>query len=178
MKYLVLSLILVFSVFSSLGQGVLEFGDEPETAADTNLLIEAQVLETGKPKSNVNIRILHNGVIINSAKTKSDGFFKLQIGFDTLVTLQFSESGYVTKLIEVDTRNMPQEDRVRGYDAGLFKLSMIRPDSDLPLGLYKNPIAKIVYDPISMNFVMDRAYKKKVKKSFKEADSKPDVIQF
>ena len=100
------------------------------------------------------------------------------MGFDTLVTLKFYKEGYVAKLIEVDTRNMLQEDRARGYDAGLFKLSMIELNNEIPIGLYKKPIAKFVYDPIAVNFVMDRKYKKEVKSTFKKADVQPDIIKF
>lgn len=178
---LVHSLIVIISILaadSAHGQGVMKFGEEPEGEVDTNLLIDAQVLLDGKPKKDVIIDVVYKGETIKSTKTKSDGFFELVIGFDTLVSLKFQEEGYVTKIIEVDTRNMPEEDRVRGYDAGLFKLSMIKQDETTPIGLYKKPIARFVYDPVSFNFVLDRQYKKEVKKSFKEINAQPDVIKF
>lgn len=176
--FLVVSIIALCSSFAALGQGVLKLGDDTEFAADTNLLIDAQVLLGGKPVKNVTVFVVHKGSVIKEAKTQNDGFFQLKVGFDTLVTLKFYKEGYVAKLIEVDTRNMPQEDRARGYDAGLFKLSMIELNNEIPIGLYKKPIAKFVYDPIAVNFVMDRKYKKEVKSTFKKADVQPDIIKF
>ncbi len=175
---LIVLILTVFSVFSSYGQGVLKIGDNLEVAGDTNLLIDAQVLENGKPMANIIVLVIHKGVVIREAETEKNGFFQLKIGFDTLVTLKFSKVGYLNKLIEIDTRNMPEEDRFRGYDAGLFKLSMIKLNDEIPMGLYKKPIAKFVYDPVAVNFVMDRKYKKEVKSKFKKVDAQPDVIKF
>lgn len=171
-------IITVCCAFSAHGQGVLKIGNDAEVAADTNLLIDAQVLGSGKPMANITVLVVHKGDVIREAKTRKDGFFQLKVGFDTLVTLKFSQDGYLTKLIEIDTRNMPDEDRTRGYDAGLFKLSMIKLSSEIPIGLYKKPIAKFVYDPVAVNFVMDRKYKKEVKNNFKKADVQPDIIKF
>ena len=168
----------VCSVFSSYGQGVLKIGVESEVAVDTNLLIDAQVLENGKPIANVFVHVIHKGVVIREAETEKNGFFQLKIGFDTLVTLEFSKVDYLTKLIEIDTRNMPEEDRFRGYDAGLFKLNMIKFNYEIPIALYKNPVARFVFDPASVNFAMDRKYKKEVKNNCKKADVQLDIIKF
>jgi len=175
---LIVLIFAVCSVFSSYGQGVLEIGDDSEVAGDTNLLIDAQVLENGKPMANIIVLVIHKGVVIREAETEKNGFFQLKIGFDTLVTLKFSKDDYLTKLIEIDTRNMPKEDRFRGYDAGLFKLNMIKFNDEIPIALYKKPIAKFVYDPAAVNFVMDRKYKKEVKNNFKKADVQSDIIKF
>lgn len=168
----------IFSLCTAVGQGVMKIGNSDEVATDTNLLIDAQVLENGKPMFNTIIKVKHNGLVIREAQTKKDGFFQLKIGFDSIVILDFSQEGYLTKLIEIDTRNMPEEDRIRGYDAGLFKLNMIKLTPEIPIGLYKDPIARFVYDPVAVNFVMDRKYKKEVKENFKKADIKPDIIKF
>jgi hypothetical protein len=175
---LIVLILAVCSVFSSYGQGVLKIGDDLEVAGDTNLLIDAQVLEDGKPMANINVLVIYKGLVIREAETEKNGFFQFKIGFDTLVTLNFSQDGYLTKLIEIDTRNMPEEDRFRGYDAGLFKLSMIKSNDEIPIALYKKPIAKFIYDPAAVNFIMDRKYKKEVKNNFKKADVKPDIIKF
>lgn len=168
--------VIIFNIGFS--QGVMKIGDGADVSADTNLLINAQVLENAKPKSGIKVIVEHNSVPIKESITGKDGFFELVIGFDTLVQLKFADDEYITKIIEIDTRNMPDEDRGRGYDAGLFKLSMVKKTPETPLDLYKKPIARFVYDPIALNFVIDRQYKRKVKESFKKADEKPDVIKF
>ena len=93
--FLVVLIIALCSSFAALGQGVLKLGDDTEFAADTNLLIDAQVLLGGKPVKNVTVFVVHKGSVIKEAKTQNDGFFQLKVGFDTLVTLKFYKEGYL-----------------------------------------------------------------------------------
>ena len=73
--FLVVLIIALCSSFAALGQGVLKLGDDTEFAADTNLLIDAQVLLGGKPVKNVTVFVVHKGSVIKEAKTQNDGFF-------------------------------------------------------------------------------------------------------
>ncbi|MGB0391895.1 MAG: hypothetical protein ACPGD5_10005 [Salibacteraceae bacterium] len=168
------------SLFSSqigLGQGVFSFGDTDSIETANNLLIEAQVLDGGKPFEGVNVGVKANDEVLLLSATNEKGFFKIELNFDTLFVLEFRKPGYITKKIEIDTRNLPEEDKKYGYDLGLFKLSMLKRDEGDP-SLYLDAIARFHYSDVAQIFVVDKVFKKEIKKRFEEKDVKPDVIKF
>ncbi|UTW62529.1 carboxypeptidase regulatory-like domain-containing protein [bacterium SCSIO 12741] len=171
---------LIFLVSSSAyGQEVAVFGDEDDsTALENNVLVNAQVTLKNRPFSQVEVKLYHGKTLLRETTTGEDGFFTLILEFDSLYHIKFRKEGYVTKLVEVDTREVPGEDQNIGYDLGMFKLDMIPRESGTNYDLYREPLARFMYDDISMNFVVDRKHKKSVKKRFEQENQKPDVIHF
>lgn len=174
----ILILILILSAVSLLSQDVRLIGEVTDSLPESNLLLEAQVLLDEKPASGIRVKMLYKQKIIRSVATEENGYFRMTVGFDSLVVIEFHKPGYIVKRIEVDTQNMPAEDKSVGYDAGLFKINMLKKEQNVSEDLYAKPLARFVYDPVALNFVLDRKYKKEVKNKFKAADQKPEIIRF
>jgi hypothetical protein len=153
-------------------QDVAIVGDDSK-AAETNLLVYNQILsDSGRPMSDVIIRLLEGTVTVKLDTSDSAGYFSHTIPFEGLYKLTFEFPGFVRKSIEFDTRNMPEEDKQFGYDAGKFKVRMMRPTAELPLGLYQEPMARFIYDSRYRIFVLDKAYRKERKEKFKQLKEK------
>jgi hypothetical protein len=60
----------------------------------------------------------------------------------------------------------------------MFKLQMLKEDDANNFRLYLKPIARFHYSEIAQIYVVDKQFKKDVKKRFEEAKEKPDVIKF
>ena len=171
------SLSSIFISQNGQSQGVFSFGETDSIAIETNLLIEAQVLDDGKPFEGVSRGVKAGDAVLYVSKTKEKGFFKIKLNYDTLYVLEFRKLGYITKKVEVDTRNLPEVDKQYGYDLGLFKLSMLKREEGEP-SLYIDAIARFHYSEVAQIFVVDKVFKKEIKKRFEEKDEKPDVIKF
>ncbi|MBD80161.1 MAG: hypothetical protein CL840_14705 [Crocinitomicaceae bacterium] len=157
----------------------MSFGSIDDTAIEKNLLVEAQVLESANPAPGVVIEVINEkGGITSKDTTKDNGYFSVKLNFDSVFVLKFKKDGYVTKMVAIDTRNMLEEDKEFGYDLGMFKLSMLKREEKKDYSLYKQPIARFSYNEIMQIFVVDKAYKKVVKKRFDDKGEKPEIIKF
>lgn len=179
LKSLFLFIALIGVAFNSHGQGVFSFGsDEDSVEMETNLLIEAQVLNGGSSFEGVTVEVRNGNTLMKSDLTKSNGFFSIKLNFDSLYTLSFVKDGYVTKHVEVDTRNIPDEDKEFGYDLGMFKIGMLKKEVGKDYENYSKAIARFRYNDVAQIFVVDKSYKKEVKQRFEESDEKLDIIKF
>lgn len=176
----VLLAILLLAPAFCFSQDYMVMGDEDDTTGlETNLLVEAQVLQNEKPFEGVIIQVRgEKKQLIRTDTTKSNGYFNVKLGFDSVYVIHFKKEGYVTKKVEVDTRNMIEEDKAFGYDLGMFKLSMLKKEPKVDYSIYLDPVARFRYSETAQIFVVDKKYKKEVKKRFEEKDQSPEIIKF
>lgn len=168
-------MLLICSVQPVLGQEKNEEESSTDETEQFNVLVNAQVIKGGSPFQNVDVVLKVNGKTVRQRKTGSDGFFELILEFDSVYVIAFEKEGYIPKSVEVDTRNLPEEDRFIGYDVGMFKMSMSKIQPGVLVGPYKKPMARFVYDPRTQNFVVDRDYKKERKEDFEKLKQKEIV---
>jgi len=178
--FFVLLMAMLLAPGISYSQDYMVMGDEDDTSGlETNLLVEAQVLKNGGPFEGVIIEVVDDKrrVVITDT-TKSNGYFSIKLGFDSLYTINFKKDGFVTKRVEVDTRNMIEDDKAFGYDLGLFKISMLKKEPSTDYSIYRKPVARFKYSETAQIFVVDKKFKKEVKKRFEEKDQNPEIIKF
>ncbi|MGY8953836.1 MAG: hypothetical protein ACKVJP_10780, partial [Flavobacteriales bacterium] len=116
--------------------------------------------------------------VVKTDTTKPNGFFRIKLDFDSVYVIYFKKKGFVTKKVEVDTRNMVEAEKEFGYDLGLFKLSMLKKETSMDYSIYLKPVARFRYSETAQIFIVDREYRKEVKKRFKEKDQEPEIINF
>ncbi|MCB0480350.1 MAG: hypothetical protein KDC83_02915 [Flavobacteriales bacterium] len=143
-----------------------------EEPSNLNVLVNAQVVKESKAFQNVDVVLSVDGKTIKQQKTNADGFFELILEFDSLYLISFNKEGYIPKSVEVDTRNILEEDKEMGYDVGMFKVSMSKIVPGVLIGPYKKPMARFIYDPRTQNFVVDKEYKKERKADFQRLKQK------
>jgi hypothetical protein len=161
-------------------QDIAVIGDD-SAPVDTNLLVRSQVLidSTGGPFAGAVVHLLEGTQRISTDTTDSIGYFTHHIPFDGLYKMVFIAPGFLRKSLEFDTRDMPDEDRKFGYDAGRFKVKMTQTKPGMPIGLLEEPIARFKYDSRYRIFAVDHKYRKERKEKFKNANQKDnDRIKF
>jgi len=94
--------------------------------------------------------------------------FTLQLGYS--YDLKFSRADYVTKIIRVDTRNIPAEDRAGGFQME-FEASLFKYVEGFNTDILKEPIGKAAFDSqtnyISFDFDYTASMTAKIEAEFK-----------
>ena len=93
--------------------------------------------------------------------------FTLPLGYS--YDLKFSQKEYVSKIVRIDTRNIPTEDRAVGFLIE-FEGTLFKYVKGFNKHILKEPIAKACFDPmtnyISFDFDYSASMQKKVDKEF------------
>lgn len=136
------------------------------TKIETNLLVNAEVLLTNdQALQGAKVVLMESGKPNKVAVTDSLGKFQHILEFGSFYQLKFAKPGYVSKILAVDTRDMPQEDKETGYDLGRFKMYLSPYVSGMDTISYLEPVAKYAYDPLAKMFLVEKKYTKKRQKA-------------
>lgn len=98
MNQFLLTLIVCFlGLFQALSQDVVFDGKISE-------------LESGKSLSGVSIKAIADGATVSSTTTSSNGQYTLNVPVGKLYKIEYSKSGYVTKIMKIHTEDVTDED--------------------------------------------------------------------
>ena len=88
------------------------------TAQDqNNLALDAIVRDMdGGKLAGVKVKIIQDGALVNQMTTGKNGRFDVLLDFDHQFLIEMSKSGYVSKSIQVNTRNVPEDEQAWGYE--------------------------------------------------------------
>jgi hypothetical protein len=146
------------------------------------LFSQAQITLFGELK-NSNLRQVDITVIKSSGSTENintfDREYKLNLDYGFVYDIQFKKSGYLTKTVRIDTRNIPFEDRRGGFeielDGKLLKRKEgLNPDIEKTISNFAS------YDHEVKNFIFDNGTSSKYNdllKVEKEEDKSPQKNQ-
>jgi|GEM_PF-2477714 len=126
--------------------------------------------DTKKKLEGVQVIVMRNGAQqeVHDAGTSGKFDFTLPLGYT--YDLKFSRADYVTKIIRVDTRNIPEEDRAGGFSME-FEASLFKYVEGFNTEILKEPMGKASFDSqtnyISFDFPYTEKMQKKVDEEFK-----------
>jgi hypothetical protein len=126
--------------------------------------------DTEKKLDGVQVIIFKNGAQerVFDAGTSGKFDFTLPLGYS--YDLKFSRADYVTKIIRIDTRNIPEEDR-RGGFLMEFESSLFKYVDGFNTDILKEPMGKAAFDSQTNYVTFDFAYtdemNKKIEAEFK-----------
>lgn len=140
-------------------------------AQNSGVLIFGHIYHNGTDKP---VKGAYAVSTVNDSYTKAvvdkEGKFEMAIPYDRIVEISFKADGMVTKIVEVNTQNVPEKGRADGYgidmDLFLFKTS-----DKCDLSVFEKPIGRSTYDAAADNFVFDSAYQTQVHDAVKKATS-------
>lgn len=145
------------------------WGGYDSNAIKKNLIIkDAFVTEGERTLAGVKVNVLINKASVDSMRTDKTGGFKTDLRFDYKYLLEFSKTGYVTKLVEIDLTNIPPEFKNQGYDLGRFQMGMVRYTEGMDVQEYKIPVARYYFDVRTRMITLDRVYLKTRKQKIEE----------
>lgn len=125
-----------------------------EQESSNNLLLDGFLkIESGEKLASQKIEIKSSGGhVLEFAHSDEEGRFKVYFPFDEVRELWFSHTGYHTKILVVDTRNVPKSEREWGFEYGGFNVKL----EPIGLGNQKTTkVAVIQYSQEVQNFDLE-----------------------
>ncbi len=117
---------------------------------------------TSKKIDGVTVTVYKNGSKLMDVRTNASGKYDVNLDYGADYKLVYSKDGLVAKSIAMDTRNVPEEDRLGGHG---FNLEMTL-FSDLPgvdFAVLEQPIGKAKYYPEKGEVAWDIAYTEQIR---------------
>lgn len=113
--------------------------------------------ETNQKLADVTIDVKKDGSVANSISTSSNGKYVSPLELGHVYTIIYSKPGFVSKRIEINTRNVP-EDMLYKVNDIFVEMTLFETIEDLDFSLLDKPIGKSKYDPESKEITWDFDY--------------------
>jgi tetratricopeptide (TPR) repeat protein len=140
---------------------IMTFGHAQDA---NNLALDATVKDQdGGKLSGVDIVVIQDGVLIEKVKTRTNGRFDLLLNFDHEYIIEANRPGFVSKRMNVNTNNVPEDEQLWGYEYGGFAIDLFKNIEGVDFSILDKPVAKIYYDPNAQNFTYDKTYTKQIR---------------
>ena len=130
--------------------------------------IDGTVFQGREKLPGVTVTIKTNGKLFQESTTDANGNFEHKLEFDKIYRVYFSKDGFAEKFVEVDTRNVPQDQRQLNYAYRRWKVDLFRDDLDVNYGVLNRPLARVVYDPGVAGFDLDKKYEKTIRPAYEK----------
>ena len=91
------------------------------------------------------VKVYKNGTRIESLDGSRK--FEFELDLDAQYVLSFEKEGYITKKIEIDTRNIPEERKEYPFEWYTFQVVLFPQVDDVNTTIYNQPVGKIRFSP-------------------------------
>ena len=123
----------------------------------------------------VTIVLKLGGKEVEKKVTTETGLYNFNLDPDEEYTLSFSKSSYLTKIIEVNTENVPPKAVVEGLFTYRANLSMLRDFPGIDHSIMDEPVVRIFYVKSTQEFGFDPEYYTTIKKRVEEMQKEYEV---
>ena len=127
-----------------------------------DIIVEGEVKDEVGYATDCRVEVYHNNKKIDEEITE-DGKYKLLLVKDRNYVLKFVETGFVTKKVEISTKNITDVEIKYGLFAINLPVDIFEDFPGLNTSALKNPIAKVYYNNETDDFAHDTVYYKKMK---------------
>ncbi|MBL4658290.1 MAG: hypothetical protein JKX73_09840, partial [Flavobacteriales bacterium] len=125
--------------------------------------LNGKVLEDSKPLKRAILVLEKNGEEVQKIITAPNGKFTLILESNNDYILFFKKKGYVTKFINYNTMNVP-DDKVAGlYGEFIFELELFKEMDGLNTAILDFPVFKVKYYPGLKNLDYDKEHENKIR---------------
>ena len=124
------------------------------------LAIDGKVEKDAKRLDGAVVTLLKNGSEKEKINTSSTGKFMFKLEPDADYTIKISKPGHVSKLLSVNTRNVPPEEAVKEGYVFPISVTLFEEVANLDVSILNQPIGKLFYSKADQNFDFDEAYTK------------------
>jgi hypothetical protein len=135
------------------------FFANPLWAQLDNVMVYGTVkdMSTAKKLDGVTITVFKNGAKLMDAMSNASGKYEVNLDYGAEYKVQCSKQGYVGKNISIDTRNIPEEERLGGHGMNIDFTMMVEIEG-VDYSVLKEPFGKAQYVSSSGNFEWDMEY--------------------
>lgn len=153
-KTLLLSIALLCTSISLFGQDDLRvFGNVKDT-------------DTFKKLDGVLVQVEQDGKTFDSFTTSGNAKFDFEMPLGHNYKFIFSKAGFVSKNVEISTKNIPEEDKEGGFDAKI-DMSLFTKIDGFDESILDSPIGIMGYDPAKNSIDWDLAYTEQIQQKIK-----------
>lgn len=115
---------------------------------------------TKKKLDGCTVTVFKDGAMVDTYDTGTSGKYDLTLKLGHNYDIRFSKDGYLPKIIRLDTRNIPEEERYGGFDMNV--MGTLFPEREgFNTDLLKEPLAIAKYMPNADGFMFDSDYSDK-----------------
>ena len=126
-------------------------------------MIDGRVVEGSKKVDKAVVTLTKNGVFDKKTRSAANGKFSLVLQPNNDYLIDIAKGGYVSKLISVSTKGVPEDKVGKGFPAFPIEIGIFKEMQELNTEILKEPIGKIMYYEKDDNFNYDKSYVKEVK---------------
>lgn len=155
----------VFFLFTSFITIAQDDNEEPSSGKIIKLEISGTLFEDGTRLEDVLVSATNEDGKVVETYSDMGGKFKIEFDIDEISMLRFTKNGYAEKMVEVDTRNIPSNNRKYDFAYKGWKVDMFPTDLEVDFSSLKKPVAKVVYNPAEESFSTDKQYERSVRPS-------------
>jgi hypothetical protein len=112
---------------------------------------------TSKKLEDVLVTIYKNGGKLQEVKSNANGKYEFTLDYGADYKIVYSRGGWVSKNYTVDTRNVPEEQRVGGEGMNV-EMTMFQELPDMDFSILQQPIGKAKYTPEKSGLDWDWEY--------------------
>jgi hypothetical protein len=118
--------------------------------------------ETQKKLDNCQVTVFKNGQQFDVYDTGGSGKyeFRLELGYN--YDIKFSRVDYVSKIVRIDTRNIPEEDKAGGFQMDLPGM-LFTMQEGYNTDIMKEPVGKVAFSPQTNSMEYDEPYANNMK---------------
>ena len=114
-------------------------------------------MSSAKKLDGVTVVIYKNGTKLKEVRTNASGKYEAELDYGADYKVECVRAGYVGKNITIDTRNVPEEERLGGHGMNIDFTMMVEIDG-VDYSILKEPFGKAKYVGGSGNFEWDMEY--------------------
>ncbi len=130
---------------------------------------------SSKKLDGITVTVFKNGAKLAEVVTSASGKYEFNLDYGSDFKLVYSKPGMVSKNISIDTKNIPEEERVGGHGMNV-EMTLFQELPGIDFTILQQPIGKAKFDPTSKEVTWDLQYTDQVRSEIarlmKEYDDK------
>jgi hypothetical protein len=123
--------------------------------------------KTQKKLDGLKVQVYRNGNEFDELDCGTSGKFKFEMDLGAVYEFHFTRSGYVSKIIQFDLRNIPPEDQSGGFQTSL-NLTLFADDDCFNKSITSVPVGRFAFDNQANDVVVDIQYAEQMRKKIKD----------
>jgi hypothetical protein len=143
----------------------------------TGLQLSVKIKGKNKPLAAAWVDIEHEGSFVTTSYPNEKGMFTYLFEYDGIYKAVFNAHGFFPKTLEIDTRFVPDFDKVNLHDWEVGEIALIKSyDKANPLQL-DQPVGRIHYDTSDFDFTIDYSFTLAQQREVKKLADKVEVLE-
>lgn len=128
-------------------------------AQNETLSVYGQLKDEGTKKKleNCTVQVFKDGTLFDTYEAGGSGKYEFKMPLGSNYDIKFSKAGYASKIIRIDTRNIPAEDRAGGFESNIDGFLFEAPEG-FNMEILSEPMAKAAFDSETNAIIFDFEY--------------------